>query len=176
MRTSVWNIGLCSSSINCSISSNDTSILFFWLHSMSFDLKLTSLRDILSSRCSLENLLFHELLATVVALVQINGADEGFECIAVHVTVVGRGAGRVFHQFVQSDFHGQFVERFALYNFRAGVGKETLAASFKVAVYNVSYNSVEDGISQNSSRSLLTGRPFRNAGRWIYAAKPAGKP
>ena len=32
---------------------------------------------------------FHELLAAVVALVQINGADEGFECIAVHVAVVG---------------------------------------------------------------------------------------
>ena len=44
----MWNIGLYSSSRNCSISSNDTSILFFWLHSMSFDLKLTSLRDILS--------------------------------------------------------------------------------------------------------------------------------
>jgi len=31
---------------NCSINSKETSILFFWLHSISLDLKLTSLRDI----------------------------------------------------------------------------------------------------------------------------------
>lgn len=73
---------------------------------------------------------------------------------------MGRGAGRVFHQFVQSDFHGQFVERFALYNFRAGVGKETLAASFKVAVYNVSYNSVQDGISQKFKPFVINGASF----------------
>ena len=57
-----------------------------------------------------ENLLFHELLAAVVALVQINGADEGFECIAVHVAAVSythliwlRNTTLLFCVFLEND-------------------------------------------------------------------------
>ena len=46
--TPVWNTGFPSLSVNDSIKSNDISSLFFWLHSIRLDLKLTSLRAIVS--------------------------------------------------------------------------------------------------------------------------------
>lgn len=71
----------------------------------------------------------------------------------------GRASG-VFYQFVQSDFYGQFVECFALYNFGTGVGEETFAASFEMAVYNVSYDGVEDGIAQEFEPFVVDGASF----------------
>ena len=49
--------------------------------------------------------LLHKLLATFIPLIKINGSDKCFESIPVHITVVGRGAGRIFDKFVQTDLH-----------------------------------------------------------------------
>lgn len=49
--------------------------------------------------------LLHKLLATPIPLIKINGSDKCFESIPVHITVVGRGAGRIFDKFVQTDLH-----------------------------------------------------------------------
>ena len=45
-------------------------------------------RHLVKVNVVLEDFLFHELFATFVALVQIDGSDKCFESIAVHVAVV----------------------------------------------------------------------------------------
>ena len=93
-------------------------------------------------------LLFDELLAPAVALVHVDGADEGFEGIAVHVAVVRSRADVVLHQLVQADFHGQFVQRLALHDFRAGVGQESFALPFETLEEDVGHDGVQDGVAQ----------------------------
>ena len=111
----------------------------------------------------LENLLLYEELAAVVALIQIDGADEGFESIAIHVAVVRGGAGGVLHQLVQSDFHGEFVQCFALHDFGAGVGEESFATAFEMLVDDVAHDGVEDGVAQKFQTFVVDEAPFLRA-------------
>ena len=114
-----------------------------------------------------EDFLLHELLAAVVALVQVDGAYEGLEGVAVHVAVVRRGARGVFHQFVQPYFHGQLVQRLALHYLGAGVGEEAFAASLEVAVDDVAHNGVQDGVAQEFE-------PFVVQGAALFGAEEGG--
>lgn len=51
-------------------------------------------------------------------------------------------------KFIQTDFYGQFVQCFTLYDFAAGVGEETFMFAFEVAEDNISYDGIQNGVAQ----------------------------
>ena len=105
-------------------------------------------RHLLQVDVVLEYLLLHELLASVVPLVEVDGTDEGLERVTIHVAVVRGRAGGILHELVQPDFHGQLVERFALYDLGAGVGQEAFALAFEVPEDDVAHDCIENGVAQ----------------------------
>ena len=105
-------------------------------------------RHLVQVNVLLQDLLFHELHAAVVAAVQIDGSDEGLEGIAVEVGVVRLRSVAGLHQFVEPNFYGQLVECFALHDFRAGIGQESFASSLKVAIDNISNYGIQYRIAQ----------------------------
>lgn len=91
----------------------------------------------------------HETAAGAVAAVEVQGSDEGFEGIAVHVAVVCRGDGTfVQDEFVQSELYGQLVERVATHDLAAQCGEETFLARRVALVEDVGHDGTEDGVAQ----------------------------
>lgn len=65
-----------------------------------------------------------------------------------------------FYQLVQTDFHGELVQRFALHDFGAGVGEEALATAFEMLIDDVAHDGVEDGVAQEFQPFVVDGAPF----------------
>ena len=92
--------------------------------------------------------MFDELLATTVALIHVDCADEGFESVAIHVVVVRCRADIVFHQFVQANFNGKFIQCLTLHDFRTGIGQETFTLPLETFEKDIRHDGIQDGVAQ----------------------------
>ena len=91
----------------------------------------------------------HEFLADGIAAVEVEGSEEGFEGIAVHVTVVGRRDGAfVQDEFVEPDLHGELVEGVAAHEFAAQGGEVAFLLVGVALVEQVGDDGAEDGVAE----------------------------
>ena len=87
-------------------------------------------------------------LGIFVAAVKVDGADEGFHCIAVDVIVVGMRMARLAYVFVDAEAQAQLVKVFSLYDFGACVGQKTFVALGKTAEQQIAHHTGQYGIAQ----------------------------
>ena len=69
--------------------------------------------------------LFDKLEAFPISVIQIDGADQCFECIAIYAVVVRVGANGGNGHLVEPHFEGYTVQGLTLYDFRAYAGQKT---------------------------------------------------
>ena len=60
-----------------------------------------------------------------ISVIQIDGSDQRFECIAIYIVVVRVWANGGNGHLVEPHFEGYTVQGFALYDFRAYAGQKT---------------------------------------------------
>ena len=70
------------------------------------NIRIKDVGDFIQIDITINDSLLHKLFAAFISLVQVDRSDKCLESISVHITIVGRRAGRIFDQFVQTDFHG----------------------------------------------------------------------
>ena len=92
--------------------------------------------------------LLEELQTRIVATVEIDGSDKGFESISLHITVVGSAMTRREQQTAQSHLVGEFAKRVARYQFGARVRQEPLTLTLVMTIDDIAHRSIEYGVTQ----------------------------
>ena len=104
-----------------------------------------------------QDLALHEAHAGVVALVEIDSTDEGFESVARHVAVVAGLVAAGEDQLVDTHLLGQVVEGLALHEFGARGSEKSLPLTREVAKHNIAYYRIEDGVTEKLQPLVVHG-------------------
>ena len=80
-------------------------------------------------------------------------------------TGVGRGAGRILYEFIQTNLDSQLVQSLPLYNLGTGICQKTFPFSFKTLVYNISHDGVKDGVTEKFQSLIIQRTSFFRADR-----------
>ena len=95
-----------------------------------------------------DDTVLHEIHAIVISSVQIDGTNQGFKCIASHVTVVSGMAGSEFDEFGQTNLFGHLIQGLARNNLGTGIGQETFTLPIELLIDNITYHRTQYGITQ----------------------------
>ena len=104
-----------------------------------------------------QDLALHEAHAGVVALVEIDSTDKGFEGVARHVAVVAGLMTAGEDQLVDTHLLGQVVEGLALHELGARGGEKSLPLTREVTKHNIAYYRIEDGVAEKLQPLVVHG-------------------
>ena len=95
-----------------------------------------------------EDALLHKAHASIVTTVKINGTNKCLKGVATHVAVMTLVATCRNDKVIDAHLLGQTAKRLALYEFRAGVGKESFAFAWEMLEHNITHDGIKDGVAQ----------------------------
>jgi hypothetical protein len=87
------------------------------------------------------------MLRNGISTVEVNGADEGFEGIAVHAAV-GSRTGILLKHLINSDFNGQVLQVLAANDSATHLREKTLILEWVLLKEQISYHSPKNCITQ----------------------------